>query len=143
MLLPINISEGQLASLFATALQKSYPKNNSCCLSIEKIYFINTLKYIIVYYGPLVSHQVKLTDELNFIYGLLRNGDESLMDYRKLVKELREKYGMVNLLRNIFECQKYYKNSKTIDRLCEFIKDKRLLSIGTIENLMKNQKKKI
>jgi len=59
LLLPTNIDEQQLAEIFSKALQKS-AKKSSCCIELEKIYFVNTLKYMVVYYGPLVNHRTKL-----------------------------------------------------------------------------------
>ena len=50
-------------------------------------------------------HEVNMGSELEFIYGML--GDrQSQFPHRRVVKKIREDYGMVSLLNYLFECQK-------------------------------------
>jgi|JI6StandDraft_1071083.scaffolds.fasta_scaffold03220_12 hypothetical protein len=37
---------------------------------------MNSLKYLLVLYGPLVNKEVTLSDELNYIYKMLKNSGE-------------------------------------------------------------------
>lgn len=70
LLFPINISEQQLVDIFGRTLLQLPEKRSSCCLELEKVYFISGLKYIVVYYGPLANCNIKLSDELDFLYTL-------------------------------------------------------------------------
>ena len=72
-------------------------KYSSCSVELEKIYFMEKLQYIAVYYGPLVNRQLKLSDELEEVYRVLNDG-HSTFHHVRVVKEIREQYGMVFLL---------------------------------------------
>lgn len=39
-------------------------KHSACSAELEKIYFMDKLQYVAVYYGSLVNRQLKLSDEL-------------------------------------------------------------------------------
>jgi hypothetical protein len=68
---------------------------------------------------------------------------EGYFEYKKLVKMLREKYGMVSLLRFLAQSgEADGKGETNLERLLEFVRDKRLLSQPTIEAMTKFMGKK-
>lgn len=64
LFLPPNIDVQKLASILASAINRADKRNGSCSIELEKIYYMNSLKYVAVFYGPLVNREVKLSDEL-------------------------------------------------------------------------------
>lgn len=103
MLLPPNINTERLAAVMAETLEQSPRGRGSCSFEIEKLYFMSSLKYLLVLYGPLVNKEVTLSDELSFIYKMLRGSGEGKFEHKKLIKEIRERHGMLALLRLIHE----------------------------------------
>ena len=77
---------------------------NSCSAKLEKIYYQGDLKYILVTVGRTVQDEIKLSHELNFIYAKLQEPEKGSFHYKKLVKALREEYGMIYLLNLVKEC---------------------------------------
>lgn len=56
-----------------------------------------------VFFGNNVQQSIRINSELGFIYKLLKNPDERNFLYKKLIKYLREKYGIVRLLNIVSE----------------------------------------
>jgi hypothetical protein len=99
---------------------------------------------VVVYYGPLVNRRVKLSDELNFLYTLANpQGQELMAEVRSVIKELRERLGMVVVLQCLIECQRFYKSARLTERLCEYIRDRRLLSIPVIDGILKKNRNQL
>jgi hypothetical protein len=48
--------------------------------------------------GKLVQQDVKLNEELEYIYARLKNSEEKIFKHTKIVKKIRENYGMLKLL---------------------------------------------
>lgn len=48
--------------------------------------------------GPSVNKEIKLNDQLQFIYSKLKKTGEKAFKHKKLVKKIREQYGMLFLL---------------------------------------------
>ena len=72
-------------------------------MKIEKIYFRNSLSYVAVFFGPNVQQEIKINSELGFVYRWLKNPSEKNFPYKKLIKHLREKYGIIKLLNIVSE----------------------------------------
>jgi len=103
LLMPATTNVERLAALMAETLEKSPRGNGSCSLEIQKLYYMSSLKYLLVLYGPLVNKEITLSDELNFIYKMIRSSGQGNFDHKKLIKEIRERHGMVALLRFLQE----------------------------------------
>jgi hypothetical protein len=73
---------------------------NTCSIQLEKIYFEGAFKFIILYIGNRVT-KINLGDELDYIYRLLGSGEETFR-YKRVIKKLREEFGMLRLLNFIF-----------------------------------------
>ncbi len=66
----------------------------SCSIKIDKIYFGNEFKYILVSFGSIVQKDIKLNDQLEYIYAKLKKKGESFK-HKKVLKKIREEYGML------------------------------------------------
>jgi hypothetical protein len=62
-----------------------------------------------MYYGPIVNRQIKLSDELEEVYKIL-NDNHTTFHHVKVVKEIRENYGMAYLLQIACEAKESLKN---------------------------------
>lgn len=69
-----------------------------CSIKIEKLYSKLQLKYILVCAGKLVQTEVKLNDELDYIYGRLKKFGDKVFKHKKVIKKIREDHGMLRLL---------------------------------------------
>ena len=107
-------------------------------MEIEKVFFNRKLKYILVYYGPLVNREIKIKDELNFVYKLLNDGKNTRFAYKNTIKHMRSRHGMMGLLQFTSECLKYEKDT-IIERFQEMIRVNELLPEKLIENLVKTE----
>ena len=73
-------------------------------MRIEKLFYNDTLKFLLVMFGDSsVISDIKLGEELCFIYDLFREDDQTYFKHKKLIRKIREEYGMVNLLNFVFE----------------------------------------
>ena len=61
----------------------------SCSLKIEKIFFMEELRYLVVYMGPEAQTDIKLNDELCYIYELMKDKEKKGYCPKKLIKKLR------------------------------------------------------
>ena len=80
------------------------------------------LRYLVVYLGSMIETQISLNDELCYIYSYLKEGDKKTFKHKKLVKYLREKYGMIDLLNFVFQLDQVHKTGTLIEKFYEFIK---------------------
>lgn len=69
-----------------------------CSVKVEKIYCKMQVKFILVCAGRLVQTEVKLNDELEYIYTRLKGWNDKYFKYKKIVKRIREDHGMLTLL---------------------------------------------
>lgn len=98
LLLPANTSIDALCSCINKSAVELGKMRGSCSIKLEKIFFQGEFKYILVAFGSIVQKEVGLSDELEFIYGKLKRKNELVFRHKKLLKKLREDYGMVELL---------------------------------------------
>lgn len=68
-----------------------------CSIKIEKICCQNKVKFILVLIGTLVQTEVKLNDELEYLYTRLKKNGEVYFKHKKVLKKIREDYGMLEL----------------------------------------------
>jgi hypothetical protein len=67
---------------------------------------MSELKYLAVYIGSIIQSEITLNEELRFIYNYLREGEKKLFVHKKVIKELRETYGMIGLLNFVYTLEK-------------------------------------
>jgi hypothetical protein len=91
-----------------------------------------------MYYGPIVNQQIKLSDELEEVYRIL-NDNHPTFHHVKVVKEIREQYGMGYLLHLACEAKESLKN-ETIEVFYESIRGRRLIPLTRLQNLIAQQK---
>lgn len=61
IILPGNVNVENLGIIYHNALMKAKPSSSvSCSIEIEKIFFNRKIKYVAVYYGPLVNRQITI-----------------------------------------------------------------------------------
>lgn len=53
---------------------------------------------------------------------------------------MRERLGMVMVLHCMVDCQRFYANVRVTERLCEYIRDRRLLPMAVIDSILKKTK---
>jgi hypothetical protein len=79
-----------------------------------------------------VQKEVGLSEELEFIYGKLRRKSELVFRHKKLLKKLREDYGMMELL-NLTKLsesklkESTAKDEELIDCFLDLIREKNLI----------------
>ena len=61
----------------------------SCSITIDKIYFQNNFKYILISLGGIVQKEVKLNDELEYVYGRLKRKGDTTFRHKKVIKKIR------------------------------------------------------
>lgn len=61
----------------------------SCSTKIDKIYFRNQLRFVLISFGPLVQTDIKLNEELASIYRSLRSNQEINFQHKKVVRYIR------------------------------------------------------
>jgi hypothetical protein len=98
MIVPGNLDIEELAAIFAKEIMAKKIVVETCYLRVEKLFFASQMKYLAVYFGAKVNTDVTINEELSFIYNLLNNGNKKPFPHKKLLKKLREMYGMVKLL---------------------------------------------
>jgi len=59
--------------------------------------------------GRLVQEEIKLNHELDYIYSKLQGGEKTTFRHKKVIKFLREEYGMIFLLNLLKENEKKHK----------------------------------
>ena len=55
------------------------------------------MRFILVLIGTLVQTEVKLNDELEYLYTRLKKNGEVYFKHKKVLKKIREDYGMLEL----------------------------------------------
>lgn len=98
LLLPPDFSIQGLASSIYRWARKLNWMHDFCSVKIEKVYIKQQLKHILVCAGKLVQTEVKLNDELDYIYGRLKKFGEKFFKHKKIIKKIREDHGMLTLL---------------------------------------------
>lgn len=109
LLLPINTNVEALAAVINEKICKVKNfKPESCSMRIEKLFYNDTLKFLLVLFGDssMIS-DIKLGEELSFIYDMFREDDQTYFKHKKLIRKIREEYGMVNLLNYVFEAENF------------------------------------
>lgn len=106
ILLPPNINVKKLAELIAREYIDSKTPSSTCSIKIEKIFFMSQLRYLTVYLGFIIEKEINLNDELCYVYDYLKEGSKKIFNHKKIIRELREKYGMISLLNFIFDLDK-------------------------------------
>jgi hypothetical protein len=112
---------------------------SSCSIKIDKIYFQNEFKYILISLGSIVQKEIKLNDELEYIYSRLKKKGETSFRHKKVIKRIREDLGMLELLNLLKISEKRAKEreekngglGKTEDMMevfYEIVKEKDLIS---------------
>lgn len=139
MLLPPNISVHKLGQLIANEYIKSGIPSSTCSIKIEKIFFNSQLKYLAVYLGSIIENEINLNDQLYFIYNYLKEG-EKVFTHKKIIRYLRQKYGMISLLNYIFELNRDHKCGTLIEKLYQLIRDRNLIDEQRLEKLIMEQK---
>jgi len=124
LLLPANMDVELLARDISCAAEE-LGLHSTCSLLIEKIFFQDRLKFLLVMFGSKLSG-VNLGDELDYIYSLLAAG-RGPFGHKRVIKKLREDVGMVKVLNLALQCQ----------RLCSPRKQQLPLYSIFIETLLK------
>lgn len=70
-----------------------------------------SIKYILVCVGTLVQTEVKLNDELEYLYTRLKKPGEVYFKHKKVMKKLREDYGMLELFNLVKESERVRRES--------------------------------
>jgi hypothetical protein len=97
ILLPPETNIDSLCSCIHKCASETKRMKDFCSIKIEKIYCQMQIKYILVCIGTLVQTEVKLNDELEYIYSQLKKPGEVYFKHKKVLKKLREDYGMLDL----------------------------------------------
>lgn len=101
-------------------------------------------------FGSIVQKEIKLNDELEFIYGRLKRKGETSFRHKKVIKRIREDHGMLELLNLLKLSEKRAKEKveksgvlgKTEDIMeafYEMVREKQLISPEKLEKLMEDQ----
>jgi len=98
MLLPPETSIEVLSTAMYKWAHKLNWMRDFCSITIEKIYYRTTLKYILVCAGKIVQNEIKLIDELEYVYQKLKKKGDKVFKHKKIVKKIREDHGMLELL---------------------------------------------
>lgn len=104
MLLPSHIDVDELADLVCKESIKMGINSATCSMKIEKIFYLNQLKYVAIFLGQQVQSAITINDELGYIYEYLKE-EKGPFQHRKIIKEIREQYGMINLLNYVLASQ--------------------------------------
>jgi hypothetical protein len=65
-------------------------KPESCVMRIEKLFYNDSFKFLLVLFGDSsIIGDVKLGDELCFIYDMFREDDQTYFKYKKLIRKVR------------------------------------------------------
>lgn len=95
LLLPHDSNVEALVSSISKWARKLSWMKEFCSISIEKIYNKQQLKHVLVCGGRLVQREVKLSDELDYIYARLKKYGDVYFKHKKIIKRIREDYGML------------------------------------------------
>lgn len=87
----------------------------------------------------MVNRQLKLSDELDEVYRLLNEEKGKVFHHVRVVKEVRERYGMGRLLGMVCEAREQF-TGEAIDMLYEIIKERKMIPPGKLSLLMAQQK---
>ena len=85
-----------------------------CSIKVEKIYYKQQVKYILLLAGKLVQTEIKLNDELEYVYRKLKRSGEKNFRHKKIVKKIREEYGMLELIHLVKLSEKEKKDAYVI-----------------------------
>ena len=106
MLLPPDINIEALSSSICKYARKFKWMKDFCSIKLEKVYNKHQLKYILVCAGKLVQGQIKLNDQLEYMYGKLKKIGEKFFKHKKIIKKIREDHGMLELLSIVRQSEK-------------------------------------
>lgn len=124
LVLPSNVNVEKLADALSKGLYAASATFNencfaSCSFEIEKICFVDRIRFIVVYYGNLASREIKLPEELDMIYEIIGN---ATFKCRRITKYIREEYGLPFLLKLALKAQAENPTSTSrLDKLVEII----------------------
>jgi SepF-like predicted cell division protein (DUF552 family) len=141
MLLPPNINIEKVGELVAKEYIEAKIPSSTCSIKIEKVFFMSQLQYLVMYIGSIIESEINLNDELLFIYNYLKGGEKATaFNHKKVVRELRERYGMISLLNFVFELDKVKETGTLIEKLYIFIRSHELIPEERLQKLMREQK---
>lgn len=134
--LPSNVNISKLGEVLGRSLYESSNSHNknsysSCSFEIEKIHFMDKVRFIVVYYGTLVSREVKLSDELDMVYEILGN---NTFKCRRLTKFIREQYGLPFLLKLALQSQST--KGSTFDNFIEMVERDRIVPDAKLKSFL-------
>lgn len=150
LLLPPEVSLDSLCSCLHR-LACELPQHRDCVsLKVEKIYCQMQLKYILVTVGRLVQTDIRLSDELDYVYAQLRRPAERYFRHKRIIKKIREEHGMIKLLSLLQSSQRRSnqrqplnavldKDYHTIDAFYELILEYHLVAPQKLAKIMEEQ----
>lgn len=98
MLLPAETGIEALCSCLNRCATELRKMRSSCSVHFDKIYFQGELKYLLLTLGPQVQTEIRLNEELDYIYARLKRKSDASFRHRKVIKRIREDHGMLELL---------------------------------------------
>lgn len=98
----------------------------------------------------MVQTEIKLSDELDYIYSRLRKYGDKYFKHKKIIKKIREDYGMLELLNLVKHSEKMKKETFiknpvanhemfTIDFFYELILNKKLITAERLAKIIQEQ----
>jgi hypothetical protein len=150
LLLPPEVSLDSLCSCIHR-LACELPQHRDCVsLKVEKIYCQMQLKYILVTVGRLVQTDIRLSDELDYIYAQLRRPAERYFRHKRIIKKIREEHGMIKLL-SLLQSSQRRRNQRqplnavldkeyhTIDAFYELVLESQMVAPQKLAKIMEEQ----
>ena len=109
---------------------------SSCSFEVEKVYFLDRIRFIVIYYGTHANREVKLSDELEAIYDIL---ESNTFKCRRLVKHIREQRGLpflLNLCLRLKTTSPIISNSQTtLENLIRIISTENIITDAVLKAL--------
>lgn len=146
LLLPPRTSIEALCSCLNKCATELKKMRGSCSIKVDKIYFQNEFRYILISFGSIVQRDVKLNDELDYLYTRLKRKGDALFRHKKVIKRIREEHGMLELLNLLKVSEKRGREKEEcgapedlIDSFFEVVKERNVISKEKLEKLMEEQ----
>jgi hypothetical protein len=98
ILLPPNTSIELICTIVHKWARRLDWMKDFCSIKIEKIYCKQQVKHLLLCAGKLVQPDIKLNDELEYVYSKLRRPGEKVFKHKRIIKKIREDFGMLELL---------------------------------------------
>ena len=114
ILLPMNVEIEEILSELCKSFKNCEYNINTCSVKIEKITFRSSSKYLVLYIGALVQNEIKLNDELDYIYSLLKDHENESFKHKRIVRRIREDYGVLNLLNFVHDSLDFEKGKSNM-----------------------------